>query len=126
MISIAWMILVLWCAIRIGFAQQSIDPTVAFITDSSICHAAGTPVVNGYCRAEGRIVGGLDNQWHLHTVATPSEGIALPKSVGLLYQADDYRFRGGSVAGYALAILTFILAALPGLVSILLRKRLSA
>ncbi len=126
LISIAWLMLVLWCAIRIGFAQQSIDPAVAFITDSSICVAVGSPVVNGYCRAEGRIVGGLDNQWHLHTVTTPAEGVALPKSVGLLYQADDYRFRGGSVAGYALAILTFILAALPGLGSILLRKRLSA
>ena len=114
-ISIAWVMLVLWCAIRIGFALQTIDPAVAFITDPSICHVAGSPVVNGHCRAEGRIVGGLDDKWHLHTASTPVEGVVLSKSVGLLYQVESYSFRGGSLAGYVLAVLTFILASLPAI-----------
>lgn len=118
-ISIAWVMLVLWCAIRIGFALQTIDPAVAYITDPSICHIAGSPVVNGHCRAEGRIVGGLDDQWHLHTPSTPAEGIALHKTVALMYQVESYSFWGGAFAGYALAFLTFILAALPAVIGAL-------
>lgn len=128
-ISIAWLMLVLWCAIRVGFALQTIEPAVALITDPSICQAAGAPVVNGLCRAEGRIEGGLDDQWHLHTTSTPAEGVTLPKSVSLLYQVDSYQFRGGAVAGYGLAILTFILAALPAVanaLSISRKARISA
>lgn len=107
------MLLVLWCAIRVGFALQTIDPAVVFITDPSICHAAGAPVVKGNCRAEGLIVGGLDDQWHLRTPYTTAEWVALPKTVTLLYQVESYRLRGGSIAGYVLAVLTLVLAVLP-------------
>jgi len=118
-ISIAWLMLVFWCAIRVGFALQTIEPAVALITDQTICQAAGAPVVDGHCRAEGRVEGGLDDQWHLHTPSTPAEGVTLPRTVALLYSVDSYQFRGGAVAGYALAILAFILAALPALASAL-------
>lgn len=122
LVAIGWLILVVWCAIRIGFAQQSIDPAVAFITDPSICQTANAPVISGSCRIEGRIEGGLDYLWHMYADTTPPDGIALPKSVALQYQADDYRFRGGSVAVYAMVILTFLVAALPGIVRVRRRR----
>ena len=123
LMQICWMMLILWGAMKAGFALQVIEPAQVFIVgDEAACNLAGAPLVGGGCKAYGRLEGTVGGTWRLYTASSPTTGVELPRSVGLMYHGDAYSFRGGQFAGYALAVITFILAGLPILTYLLNRR----
>ncbi|WP_153785408.1 hypothetical protein [Pseudomonas sp. EMN2] len=72
LLQICWMMLIIWGATKVAFAQQVIEPAQVFITSNeAACVLAGAPTVNGGCKAHGHLEGTVEGKWRLHTEHSP-------------------------------------------------------
>ncbi|MBM3105525.1 hypothetical protein IIE18_10275 [Pseudomonas sp. V1] len=109
LLVIAWPLLIIWAAIRVGYSLQVIDPAKVIVHDKVACEALHLPF-DGSCRVSGRMEANLDGTWWIQPRDAGAIHIRLPEgSFPYLYNPNDYHIRGGTPAAVALVAGTVAL-----------------
>ncbi|CAD0264226.1 hypothetical protein DENIT_20115 [Pseudomonas veronii] len=113
LVGLAWQALVLWAAIQVCFSMQVIDTATVFVNQAELCELFEEPVTNGGCRVTGRLEGTIRSTWTLSPAPDHSFEIELPdRSLGMIYNPQDWHMVGGATAVTGLVALTLTLSGL--------------
>lgn len=110
--SLAWQVLVIWCATKVGFAMQVLDSVKIPVKDAGVCQSVGQAFIDGACRLTGRAVANLDGTWNF----TPTDAVITLEHIRpgfLMYHPDSWHMTGGSLSTTALVIFTAVLLLVP-------------
>jgi hypothetical protein len=113
LLSFAWQYLVLWCAIKIGFALQVIDSVKVPVQDARVCELIGQSIENGACRMVGRAVGNLDSTWTITSHTNDAITLSHINPGFMMYDPRLWHMLGGTIGVSVLIIATILLMVLP-------------
>lgn len=113
LISFAWQYLVIWCAIKIGFALQVIESVKIPVKDASVCELIGQSFEDEACRMVGRAVGNFDSTWTITSHTNNAVTLSHIKPGFMMYDPALWHMQGGTVGVSILIIATILLSGIP-------------
>lgn len=126
-LGIAWPLLVIWAAIKIGHSLEIIDSAKVVVRDKAACEALQVSFDKS-CQVEGRMEGRLDGTWWLQPKDAGAIFLHLPADAFPFYSRydpKDYHIRGGMPSAIVLVTLTVILSLLGPVLSWRSRRKLA-